>query len=422
MAVTILIKGGRVIDPASKRDEIGDVWIVDGKIAASGHAPQRTIEARDQWVVPGLIDLHVHLREPGHEAKETIASGCAAAVAGGFTSVACMANSGQPLDSAMAIRYVLDRAREAGSARVFPIGAVTKGLRGEQLAEIGLMAKAGAKAFSDDGVPIVNSEIMRRALEYAAMFGSCIVSHCEDPDLTRGALINEGRVATELGLRGWPSVAEASMAARDVMLARWTGGRVHIAHVSARETVEVIRAAKRNGVRVTAEAAPHHVTLTEERLREYDSRFKMNPPLRTAEDVESVLAALADGTIDCIASDHAPHTTEEKEQELAACPNGVVGLETTLGVVLTDLVTNGKLSATRAVEAMTVNPARILGVPYGTLAVGAPGDITVIDPARKWTVDPAKFRSKGRSTPWAGRTLKGAAAVTIVEGRIVHDV
>ena len=418
---SILIKGGRILDPSSGRDETGDLWIVAGKIAKSGRKAARTIDAKGMWVVPGLIDIHVHFREPGGEAKETIADGCAAAVAGGFTSVATMANTGHPVETAMAVRYVRDRAAEAGLARVFPFGAVTKGLRGEELAEMGLMAKAGAAGFSDDGHPVMNSEVMRRALEYAAMFGKPVVSHCEDAHLTKGAAMNEGPVATELGLRGWPAVAESAMAARDAMLSRWTGGHVHIAHVSAKETVEVIRAAKAAGARVTAEASPHHLTLDDQKLRGYDPRFKMNPPLRSAEDVRAVVAALADGTLDCIASDHAPHGTEEKEQEFAACPNGVVGLETTLGVILADLVAEGKLTANRAIEAMTVGPARVLGLPHGTLAAGAAGDVTIIDPGRKWKVDPAKFRSRGRCTPWEGRTLKGAAAVTIVDGRIVFE-
>jgi dihydroorotase len=418
---SLLIKGGRILDPASGRDATGDLWIVGGKIAKSGRKATRTIDARGKWVVPGLIDIHVHFREPGEEAKETIADGCAAAVAGGFTSVATMANTGQPVDTAMAVRYVRDRAAEAGLARVFPLGAVTKGLRGEELAELGLMAQAGAAGFSDDGHPVMNSEVMRRALEYAAMFRKPVVSHCEDAHLTRGAAMNEGLVATELGLRGWPAVAEAAMAARDAMLAKWTGGHVHIAHVSARETVEVVRAAKKAGARVTAEAAPHHLTLDEERLRGYDARFKMNPPLRTREDVEAVVAALADGTIDCIASDHAPHTTEEKEQEFAACPNGVVGLETTVGVVLSDLVAGGKLTPLRAIEAMTAAPAKILGLPLGSLAAEAAADVTLLDPERKWEVDPAKFRSRGRCTPWEGRTLTGAAVMTIVSGTVVFE-
>ena len=416
---SLLIKGGRVLDPASKRDEVGDVWIVDGRIAKSGRKPGKTIEARGLWVVPGLVDIHVHFREPGHEAKETIADGCAAAVAGGFTSVATMANTGRPVDSAMAVRYVRDRAADAGLARVFPIGAVTKNLAGEELAELGLMAQAGAVGFSDDGVPLMNSEILRRALEYAAMFRRPVISHCEDGHLTKGAAMNEGRVAAELGLRGWPAVAEAAMAARDCLLARWTGARVHIAHVSAKETVEVVRNAKKAGDPVTAEAAPHHLTLADENLRGYSPRFRMNPPLRTAEDVAAVVSGLADGTIDCIASDHAPHTVEEKDREFEACPNGIIGLETTVGVILTDLVATGKISPARAVEAMTSGPARVLNLNLGSLAPGSEGDVTLIDPQREWKVDPAAFKSRGRCTPWEGRALRGAAVATIVAGNLV---
>jgi len=420
---TLLIQGGRILDPASKRDETGDLFVADGRIsrARPKGKPDRTIDAKGRWVVPGLIDMHVHLREPGREDKETIASGCAAAAAGGFTSVASMANAGQTIDTATAVVYVKARAAETGLANVFPMGAVTKGLGGRELAELGTMAEAGAVAFSDDGQPIMDSEIMRRALEYAARWDRTIVSHCEDATLTRDSVMHEGRVSVELGLRGWPSAAEASMAARDGMLARMTGGRVHIAHVSARETVEVVRLMKSMGVRLTAEAAPHHLACTDESLRTYDSRFKMNPPLRAREDVDAIVAALADGTIDVIASDHAPHTTDEKERELAACPNGVVGLETTLGVVLTDLVAAGRVPLMRALEAMTAAPARILGIDRGTLAAGATADVTIIDPKLRWTVEPSDFHTRGRATPFAGRELVGASTATIVGGRVVFE-
>jgi dihydroorotase len=418
---SLLLQGGRVLDPASGRDETADLFIADGRIAAPGRA-DRVVDARGKWVVPGLIDMHVHLREPGREDKETIASGAAAAVAGGFTTVAAMANAGQPIDTAAHVAYVRARAAEAALANVLPIGAVSKGLKGEELAEMGSMAQAGAVAFSDDGRPVMNSELMRRALEYAAMWRRPVISHCEDESLTREAVMNEGRIAMELGLRGWPNAAEASMAARDVLLARLTGGRLHLAHVSARETVEVVRAAKKSGTAVTAEATPHHLTLTDECLRGYDSRFKVNPPLRAREDVEAITAALADGTIDCLASDHAPHTVEEKERELAACPNGVVGLETTVGVVLTDLVAPGKVPLMRAIEAMTIGPARALGLDRGTLKLGAVADVTVIDPDVEWVVDPESFRTRGRASPWAGKRLKGGAVMTIVGGRVAFSV
>ncbi len=412
----ILIRGGRVLD--GKRERAADVLLDGPKVAEVGKVSRKageTIDAKGLLVVPGLIDMHVHLREPGREDRETIATGAAAAVAGGFTSVAAMANSGRVCDDEVGVVYVLSKAREAGLANVLPVGAVTKGLKGEELAELGKMAGAGAVAFSDDGMPLMNSELMRRALEYARMFGRPVISHCEDAHLTRGAVMNEGGVAAELGLTGWPNAAEAAMAARDAYLAALTDGHVHIAHVSARETVEVIREAKRKGIRVTAEAAPHHLMLTEERLRGYESKFKMNPPLRTLDDVRAVIAGVADGTIDAIASDHAPHTAEEKEQELAACPNGVVGLETTLGIVLAIK----KIPLARLIDALTAAPARILGLRgKGRLEPGADADVTLIDPKASWTVDPSKFRSRGRSTPFEGMKLIGRAAHVIVGGRI----
>lgn len=404
----ILIKGGKPFD----------VLIRDGKISKVGKIAQKadeTIDARGLLVVPGLIDMHVHFREPGRADKETIASGAAAAVAGGFTSVAAMPNSGIVCDTEVGVVYLQTRAREAGLANVFAVGAVSKGLKGEELAELGSMAKAGAVAFSDDGMPVMNSDLMRRALEYARMFDRPVISHCEDLTLTRNAVMNEGAVSARIGLRGWPNAAEAIMAARDVYLAALTGGHVHIAHVSARETVEVVRQAKKKGIRVTAEAMPHHLTLTDEKLTGYESKYKMNPPLRTREDVEALVAGVADGTIDAIASDHAPHTAEEKEQELAACPNGVVGLETTLGVVLS----LRKIPFARLIDAMTAAPARILGLTgKGRLEPGADADVTIIDPKAAWTVDPSKFKSKGRSTPFAGTKLTGRAAHVIVGGRV----
>jgi dihydroorotase len=404
----ILIKGGKPFDVLLDGPTIKQV----GRISAKA---DETIDAKGLVVVPGLIDMHVHFREPGREDKETIATGAAAAVAGGFTSVAVMANSGRVCDDEVGVVYVRTKSREAGLANVFPVGAVTKGLRGEELAELGKMAGAGAVAFSDDGMPLMNSELMRRALEYARMFGKPILSHCEDATLTRGAVMNEGPVAAELGLKGHPNAAEAAMAARDCYLAALTGAHVHICHVSARETVEVVRQAKKSGIAVTAEAAPHHLLLTDETLRGYESKYKMNPPLRAREDVEAVVRAVADGTIDAIASDHAPHTAEEKEQELAACPNGVIGLETTLGVVLSIR----KIPFERAIDAMTAAPARILGLGgKGVLKAGADADLTLIDPKASWTVDPSAFRSRGRSTPYEGMKLTGRAAHVIVGGRV----
>ncbi len=409
----ILVKGGTLADgrPA-------DVLLDGPRIAKVGKVAgkaDQVVDAKGLVVVPGLIDMHVHFREPGREDKETIASGAAAAVAGGFTSVAVMANSGRVCDDEVGVVYVRAKSAEAGLANVYAVGAVSKGLKGEELAELGKMAQAGAVAFSDDGMPVMNSELMRRALEYARMFGKPVLSHCEDATLTKGAVMNEGSVAAELGLKGYPNAAEAAMAARDVYLAALTGAHVHICHVSTRETVEVIRRAKKEKIRVTAEASPHHLLLTDERLRSYDSKFKMNPPLRVAEDVEAVLEAVADGTIDALASDHAPHTSEEKEQELAACPNGVVGLETSLGVLLS----LKKLPFERLIDALTAAPARILGLgTKGVLREGADADLTLIDPKASWTVDPSAFKSRSRCTPFAGMKLTGRAAHVIVGGRV----
>ncbi len=404
----ILVKGGKPFD----------VLVDGGKIKKTGKISEKadeTIDAKGLIVVPGLIDMHVHFREPGREDKETIATGAAAAVAGGFTSVAVMANSGRVCDDAVGVVYVKTKSAEAGLANVFPVGAVTKGLKGEELAELGKMSEAGAVAFSDDGMPIMNAELMRRALEYAKMFGKAILSHSEDATLTRGFVMNEGPVAARLGLRGYPNAAEAAMAARDCYLAALTGGHVHICHVSARETVEVVRQAKKQGIRVTAEAAPHHLMLTDETLARYESMYKMNPPLRTQKDVDAIVEGVADGTIDAIASDHAPHTAEEKEQELAACPNGVVGLETMLGIVLSIR----KIPFERAIDAMTAAPARILGLKgKGVLEAGADADLTLIDPKVAWTVDPSTFKSKGRCTPYGGMKLTGRAAHVIVGGRV----
>jgi dihydroorotase len=403
----IHIKGGKPFDVLLDRAKIVKV----GKVIDKA---ERVIDAKGLVVAPGLIDMHVHFREPGREDKETIATGAAAAIAGGFTSVAVMANSGRVCDDEVGVVFVKTRSKEAGLANVFPVGAVTKGLKGEELAELGKMAAAGAVAFSDDGMPLMNSELMRRALEYAKMFGKAVLSHCEDATLTKGAVMNEGTVAAELGLKGYPNAAEAAMAARDCYLAALTGAHVHICHVSARETVEVVRQAKKNGVRVTAEAAPHHLMLTDETLRSYESKYKMSPPLRTADDVEAVVAGVADGTIDAIASDHAPHTAEEKEQELAACPNGVIGLETTLGVVLS----TRKIPFERAIDAMTAAPARILGLAgKGVLEAGADADLTLIDPKASWTVDPSAFKSKGRCTPYDGMKLTGRAVHVFVGGK-----
>jgi dihydroorotase len=394
-----------------------DLVLDGGKIRKAGKGAgkaEQTVDAKGLVAVPGLIDMHVHFREPGREDKETIASGSAAAIAGGFTSVAVMANSGRVCDDAVGVVYVQVKSREAGAANVFAVGAVTKGLKGEELAELGKMSEAGAVAFSDDGMAITNSELMRRALEYSKMFRRPILAHCEDTALTKNFVMNEGPVSAKLGLRGYPNAAEAAMAARDCYLAALTGGHVHICHVSAKETVDVVRRAKKQGIRVSAEAAPHHLMLTDQALVNYESKYKMNPPLRTQADVEALIEGVVDGTIDAIASDHAPHTTEEKEQELAACPNGIIGLETTLGVILS---IKG-IPFDRAIDAMTAAPARILGLKgKGTLEEGADADVTLIDPKASWTVDPETFKSKGRCTPYDKMKLSGRAAHVFVAGR-----
>lgn len=420
----LLIRGGRVLDPASGRDEVTDVLIAEGRIAKIGNweggslEGWEVIDAGGLLVVPGLIDMHVHLREPGREDEETIVSGSEAAAAGGFTAVACMPNTDPPLDDQGAIRFVLRRAEEA-PGRVYPIGAITKGREGKELTEVADLVWAGAVAISDDGKPVLDSGLMRRALEYAKMFDIPVISHCEDLSLSRGGVMHEGRVSSLLGMKGMPSIAEEVMVSRDLALAGFTEGRLHIAHVSTAVSVALIREAKLKGVQVTAEATPHHFTLTDEAVRSFDTNTKMNPPLRTAEDVEAIKAGLADGTIDALATDHAPHSTEEKDVEFDAAPFGIVGLETALGLVWTELVEVGVLSPLEAVAKLTLNPACILGVEGGKLEVGALADVTVIDPNLEWEVDPENFRSKSCNTPFQGRRLKGKAVLTIVGGEIV---
>lgn len=420
----LLIHGGTVIDPASRLHGRRDVLVRDGKIAAvaesissDGLDGAALIEAENRLVLPGLIDMHVHLREPGYEYKETIETGARAAVAGGFTAVACMANTNPVNDSAAVTDYIRERAAAAGLARVYPIGAVSKGLQGEELAEIGEMHRAGIVALSDDGMPIMNGSLMRHALEYAAMFDLPVIVHEEDRAIAGEGVMNEGVQSLRLGLKGVPAAAEEAMIARDLALLARTGGRLHIAHVSTAGAVELIREAKRRHLPVTAEVAPHHFTLTEAAVEGYNTHAKMNPPLRAQPDVEAVRRGLADGTIDAIASDHAPHHRDEKEVEFDHALNGVVGLETALALALR--IADDALPLDTIVAAMTINPARILGLPLGTLAPGATGDVTVVDPARRWTVESKRFRSKGRSTPFQGMELCGQAIATIVGGRIV---
>ncbi|MDR3012280.1 MAG: dihydroorotase [Chitinispirillales bacterium] len=422
----LAIINGRVIDPAQKIDGTMNIIIDNGivKHIGSGIPPEynnaETIDAVDKWVVPGLVDMHVHLREPGREDKETIATGSCAAAAGGFTAVACMPNTTPVLDEESKIRYVIQRAAEGCPCRIYPIGAITKELMGEELAPMGEMVTAGAVAMSDDGKTVAKSNIMRNAFNYSKSFGIPVICHCEDAALCAKGHMNEGHVSTRLGVRGIPVIAEDIIVARDILLAEYTGARAHIAHVSTAGSVRLIREAKTRGVNVTAETCPHYFTLTDEDIGMYDTNKKMNPPLRTAIDREAVIAGLADGTIDVIASDHAPHVSEEKDVEFDNAAFGVIGLETMLGVVMTILVNEKLLTPTQMVERMSVAPNRILGLPGGALKVGAPGDVTVIDPAIKWTVDPTMFFSKSRNTPFSGMGLKGAAAVTILGGMITY--
>jgi dihydroorotase len=422
-AKPILITGGRVIDPTQGIDGAFDVFLDNGvvkEIIPTGSCIDKNAEAIDAtgcWVVPGLVDMHVHLREPGREDKETIATGTCAAAAGGFTAVACMPNTSPVLDEGSKIRYVIQRG-EGCPCRIYPIGAITKALEGEELAPVGEMVKTGAVAVSDDGKPVAKANVMRNALNYSKSFGIPVICHSEEPALSAKGHMNEGLVSTRLGVRGIPVVAETIAISRDILLAEYTGARVHIAHISTAGGTRLVREANSRGVNVTAETCPHYFTLTDEDIGLYDTNKKMNPPLRTAADREAVIAGLADGTIDAIASDHAPHVPEEKDVEFDNAAFGVIGLETSLGAVLTILVNKGILTPAQMVERMSAAPNRILGLPGGTLKPGAPADITVIDPSIKWTVTPGEFFSKSRNSAFIGTELQGAAAATIMGGKV----
>ena len=421
----VLLKGGRVLDPANGVDGTFDVLVDGERIAAVGRdLPAGDAEVREvprgTVVCPGFIDMHVHLREPGQEHKETVATGTAAAVAGGFTAVACMPNTDPVNDQASVTRLILERAAAAGLARVYPIGAVSRGSKGEQMAEIADLRAAGCVAVSDDGRPVATALLMRRALEYTRMFGVPVIDHCEDPSLKGDGVAHEGYHAARLGLRGIPGEAEALMVERDITLAGMTGGHVHVAHMSARDSLRAVRAGKARGVRVTCEVAPHHFTLTDEALEGYDTNVKMNPPLRAAEDRDAMIDGLADGTVDAIATDHAPHHYDEKMVEFDRAPFGIVGLETAVSLTLDRLVHAGRIPLRRAVELLSVNPARILAVTGGSLAPGVLADITVLAPDLAVTVDPAAFRSRSRNTPFGGWTLRGGVAATIVGGRVLY--
>ena len=426
MSELLFIEGGRVIDPAGGVDGLRTVVVRDGRIAEVAERVERprearVLDARGRWVTPGFVDLHVHLREPGQEYKETVATGARAAVAGGFTTVAAMANTNPVNDNASVTELVLARAAAAGLARVRPVGCVSRGQKGEELAEYGELKAAGCVALSDDGRPVASPALMRRALEYARAFDLPVAVHEEEPALAGKWAMHEGAAATRMGLKGMPAQAESAMVWRDVELAELTGGRLHLQHLSTAGSVRALREAKRRGLRVTAEAAPHHLALTDEDLARagYDTAWKMNPPLRSVEDRRAVQEALADGTIDCVATDHAPHSAVEKDLEFDAAANGIVGLETAFAVCL-GLVRQGLLSERRLIEALTAAPARTFGLAAGSLAPGAPADVAVLDPAAEWRVEPERFHSKGRHTPWKGAALTGRCTHTLVDGRLVH--
>ena len=421
---TLVIKNGRLIDPANNRDEIADVLIDDGKIAeiAQNISPPddtKIIDAKDRWVTPGLIDIHTHLREPGFEYKETVQSGAESAAAGGFTGIACMANTNPVNDNGQVTEYIQKAAQNA-LVNVYVIGAVTKGLNGKELSEIGEMAKLGIVALSDDGKCVMDGSVMRAAMEYAKMFGLPIIEHAEDHTINKSGVMNEGFVSETLGLKGVPRTAEDVIVARDIQLAEYLDAPVHIAHVSTAGTVELLRRAKERGIKITAEVAPHHFTLTDDACKGYDTNAKMAPPLRETEDLAAIKLGLADGTIDCIATDHAPHAIHEKEVEFDVAAFGIVGLETALPLSLA-LMRDGVITPSRLIDAMSYQPARIIGIDRGTFNPGAVADVTIIDPDTAWRVTPENFKSKSRNTPFAGWDVKGFAEKTIVAGEVVFE-
>jgi len=422
--MSLLIRGGRIIDPSQQIDRLADLLIEDG-VVTSIDEPGRASDGAEVFdasgliVAPGFIDLHVHLREPGEEYKETIATGAAAALAGGFTSICAMPNTRPVNDNASVTRFIIDKAREAGLARVYPVGAITRESKGEELAEMAEMKQAGAVAVSDDGRPVMNSQVMRHAMEYARDHGLVVVDHAQDLNLSAGGVMNEGRYSTLLGLKGMNSAAEESHVARDIMLAKLTGARVHIAHISTAGSVDMVRRAKRKGLAVTCEVTPHHLALTDEAVLGFDTNTKMSPPLRSEEDRLALIEGIRDGTIDAIATDHAPHHLDEKMLDYDHAPSGVIGLETALGVVLTVLHHSAGQPISRIVELLTIGPARAFCLPEPTFAIGSLADITIFDPEREWTVEARSFKSKSRNTPFAGWKLRGQVVATFVDGRRV---
>jgi len=423
--VRLLLRNGRVVDPSAGIDGAYDVLVEEGRIACIATRIEpgdaKILDLTGHCVCPGFIDMHVHLREPGQEWKETIATGTRAAAAGGFTGVACMPNTQPPIDSRSVVEFVLAQARQHGAVPVYPIGCVSKGQAGVELAEMGDMAVAGARGFSDDGKPVASAGLMRRALEYAKIFDLPVIDHCEEPTLVAGGVAHEGEVATRLGLPGWPGVAEDVMVSRDILLAEYTGGAIHIAHMSTGRSAELVRRGKEAKIRVTCEVTPHHFALTDEAVAGYDTHAKMNPPLRAESDRQALLAAIADGTVDAIASDHAPHNADEKCVEFSHAPFGIVGLETAVSICLDRLVHGGVIGLPRLVELLACGPAAVLRIKKGALRVGDDADITVLDLEREVVVRPASFASKSVNTPFSGWTLRGAPVLTIVGGRIVHD-
>ncbi|MDH5233598.1 MAG: dihydroorotase [Gemmatimonadota bacterium] len=427
MSAPLLLKGGRLVDPSQGMDAVGDLLLVDGKVSAvggtiAGPEGARTIDCAGLVVAPGMIDVHVHLREPGREDVETVASGAHAAAAGGFSAVCAMPNTKPVTDNQATVGFVKRQGEAAGFARVYPYGAISVGQQGEMLAEFGEMVGAGAVAVSDDGKPVENSHLMRTALEYAQTFGIPVVEHCEVMALAHGGSMHEGLISAKLGLKGIPGEAEEIDVIRCILLAKLTGGHIHLCHLSTKGSVDLVRWGKDQGVNVTAEVCSHHISLTEAAVEGYNTNAKMNPPLRTPQDVAALQQGLKDGTIDLLVTDHAPHHYDEKEREFADAPNGIVGLETALGVNVTWLLEPGILTLGQLVDRMACRPAKVFHLPGGTLAKGSIADVTVFDATREWTVDPARFKSKGRNTPYGGRTLKGRAIRTIVGGRIVHEL